>query len=179
MRDATVLILPPATVSRFRRRGIDLRVLTPLRVLAVTANPFRFPQPYNPKIFFGAVADAVGDRAPVFDVVNGLARVPAGAAEPQSQPQHDTRPKEGVTWSTRSRSTRRWWRAPARPREAIADDIQQHIDAHTTDTTERATLRLLGIDGVNEIDVPLVNVVVEHARDAAARRHRCGRSSTS
>ena len=54
-----------------------------------------------------------------------------------------------------------------RAREAaaeIADDIQQHIDAHTTDSTERATLRLLGITGVNEIDVPLVNVVVERAR---------------
>ncbi len=48
---------------------------------------------------------------------------------------------------------------------AIADDIQRHIEEHTTDTTERATLRLLGIAGVNEIDVPLVNVVVEHARD--------------
>ncbi|HEY5387885.1 MAG TPA: lysine 5,6-aminomutase subunit alpha, partial [Thermoleophilia bacterium] len=48
--------------------------------------------------------------------------------------------------------------------DAIADDIQQHIEVHTTDTTERATLRLLGIAGVNEIDVPLVNVVVEHAR---------------
>ena len=49
--------------------------------------------------------------------------------------------------------------------DAIADDIQQHIEEHTTDTTERATLRLLGIAGVNEIDVPLVNVVVEHARE--------------
>jgi beta-lysine 5,6-aminomutase alpha subunit len=48
---------------------------------------------------------------------------------------------------------------------AIADDIQQHIEEHTTDSTERASLRLLGVGGVNEIDVPLVNVVVEHARD--------------
>jgi beta-lysine 5,6-aminomutase alpha subunit len=47
----------------------------------------------------------------------------------------------------------------------IADDIQRHIEEHTTDTTERATLRLLGVAGVNEIDVPLVNVVVEHARE--------------
>lgn len=47
----------------------------------------------------------------------------------------------------------------------IADDIQQHIDAHTTDSTERATLRLLGVTGVNEIDVPLVNVVVERGRE--------------
>ena len=49
--------------------------------------------------------------------------------------------------------------------DAIADDIQRHIERHTTDTTERATLRLLGISGVNEIDVPLVNVVIEHARE--------------
>ena len=49
--------------------------------------------------------------------------------------------------------------------DAIADDIQRHMEEHTTDTTERATLRLLGIAGVNEIDVPLVNVVVEQARE--------------
>jgi len=80
VRDATVLICTPATVSRFRRRGIDLRVLRPLRVLAVTTNPYRFPQPYNARVFFGAVAAAIGDRAPVFDVVHGLSAVPAGAA---------------------------------------------------------------------------------------------------
>jgi hypothetical protein len=78
VRDATVLILAPATVARCRRRGVDVRVLTELRVLAVTANPYRFPQPYNSKVFFGAIADAVGDRAPVFDVVHGLASLPAG-----------------------------------------------------------------------------------------------------
>ncbi len=69
VRDATVLVLPAASVRRFRKRGIALEVLTPLRVLAVTANPFRVPQPYQPKVFFDAVAGAVGDRVPVFDVV--------------------------------------------------------------------------------------------------------------
>ena len=83
VRDATVLIVSPTTVSRLRRRGIDLRVLEPLRVLAVTVNPYRLPQPYNPKVFFGAVADAVGDRAPVFDVVNELASA-AGATAASS-----------------------------------------------------------------------------------------------
>jgi len=78
VRDATVLVLPPAIVSRFRRRGIDLEVLRPLRVLAVTTNPFRLPQPYNPKVFFSAIADAVGDRVPVFDVVHGQASLPSG-----------------------------------------------------------------------------------------------------
>jgi hypothetical protein len=77
VRDATVLVLPPATIARLRLGGIELEVLRPLRVLAVTANPFRVPQPYNPKVFFSAIADAVGDRVPVFDVVHGLASLPS------------------------------------------------------------------------------------------------------
>jgi len=85
VRDATVLVLPPAMVGRFLRRGLRLEVLTPLRVLALTVNPFRVPQPYQPKIFFSAVAEAVGDRVPMFDVVNGFARLPGGsAADPRS-----------------------------------------------------------------------------------------------
>jgi len=76
VRDATVLVLPATSVQRFRKRGIALEVLAALRVLAVTANPFRVPQPYRPKVFFEAVAGAVGDRVPVFDVVNGRASLP-------------------------------------------------------------------------------------------------------
>ncbi len=78
VRDATVLVLPAATVALFRRRGIALEVLRPLRVLAVTVNPFRVPQPYQPKVFFNALSEALGDTAPLFDVVNGLASVPDG-----------------------------------------------------------------------------------------------------
>jgi hypothetical protein len=88
VRDATVLVLPATAVSRIPRRGIELEVLTQLRVRAVTANPFRVPQPYQPKIFFNAVADAVGARVPVFDVVNGLARLPEG--RPASPADADT-----------------------------------------------------------------------------------------
>ncbi|MBR5537562.1 MAG: D-lysine 5,6-aminomutase subunit alpha, partial [Clostridia bacterium] len=44
----------------------------------------------------------------------------------------------------------------------VADDVQEFIDAHTTVTVERAICRLLGIDGVNDVDVPLPNVVVDH-----------------
>jgi hypothetical protein len=80
VRDATVLVLPPAAIGRFLRRGIRLEALTPLRVLALTVNPFRVPQPYQPKVFFSAVAEAVGDRIPLFDVVNGVARLPGGSA---------------------------------------------------------------------------------------------------
>ena len=49
--------------------------------------------------------------------------------------------------------------------QAIADEVWEHIETHTTDSVERASLRLLGVVGVNEIDVPLVNVVVEHGRE--------------
>jgi hypothetical protein len=76
VRDATVLILPATTVARLRRR-LRIEVLHPLRVLAVTTNPFRLPQPYNPRVFFDAVVDVIGDRVAVFDVVNGLAHLPA------------------------------------------------------------------------------------------------------
>lgn len=82
VRDATVLVLPAATVSLFARRGIALEVLQPLRVLALTANPFRVPQPYQPKVFFNALVDAVGSRVPMFDVVNGLASLPGGHEAP-------------------------------------------------------------------------------------------------
>ena len=44
----------------------------------------------------------------------------------------------------------------------IAKDTQNFIDQHTTVTVERAVCRLLGIDGVNEMDVPMPNVVVDH-----------------
>jgi hypothetical protein len=76
VRDPTVLVLPPAMVRRFPRRGLRLEVLTPLRLLALTVNPFRIPQSYRPKTFFSAVADAIGERVPLFDVVNGSARLP-------------------------------------------------------------------------------------------------------
>ncbi|MEG2137709.1 MAG: lysine 5,6-aminomutase subunit alpha [Oscillospiraceae bacterium] len=44
----------------------------------------------------------------------------------------------------------------------IADDMQAFIDRHTTITVERTVCRLLGIDGVNEVEVPLPNIVADH-----------------
>ena len=44
----------------------------------------------------------------------------------------------------------------------VAADTQVFIDQHTTVTVERAVCRLLGIDGVNEMDVPMPNVLVDH-----------------
>jgi hypothetical protein len=83
VRDATVCILPPAWLARLRGRGVEVVVLHPLRVLAVTTNPFRLPRPLNPRLFFDAVAGVVAGRAPVFDVINGLRREAATAAGPE------------------------------------------------------------------------------------------------
>ena len=50
----------------------------------------------------------------------------------------------------------------------VADDTQLFIDRHTTVAVERTVCRLLGIDGVNEFEVPLPNVVVEHLAEKNA-----------
>lgn len=53
----------------------------------------------------------------------------------------------------------------------IAATTQEFIDIHSTVTVERAIARLLGIDSVDEFDVPLPNVVVDHVvRDGETGR---------
>ena len=47
----------------------------------------------------------------------------------------------------------------------IAEDTQQFIDKHTTVTVERTVVRLLGIDGVDDIERPLPNVVVDTIKE--------------
>ncbi len=48
----------------------------------------------------------------------------------------------------------------------IARDMQDFIDRHTTVSTERTILRLLGVDGVDEVETPLPNVVVDQIKEA-------------
>lgn len=49
--------------------------------------------------------------------------------------------------------------------KVIADDIQGMIDLHTTVAVERTVLRLLGVDGVDDIERPLPNVIVDAVKD--------------
>ncbi len=49
----------------------------------------------------------------------------------------------------------------------VAADVQRFIDVHTTVTVERTVCRLLGIDGVNDMDVPMPNVVVDRMMEDA------------
>lgn len=46
----------------------------------------------------------------------------------------------------------------------IAKDTQKFIDRHTTESVERTVCRLLGIDGVDKVGVPLPNVVVDNIK---------------
>ncbi len=48
----------------------------------------------------------------------------------------------------------------------IAQSMQEFIDKHTTVSTERTILRLLGIDGVDDVERPLPNVIVDAVKDA-------------
>lgn len=47
----------------------------------------------------------------------------------------------------------------------IALDTQKFIDQYTTTTVERTVCRLFGIDGVDEFDVPLPNVVIDNIKN--------------
>lgn len=44
----------------------------------------------------------------------------------------------------------------------IAEEVQTFVDKHTTVTVERTVARLLGVDGVDEIEKPLPNVLVDN-----------------
>ncbi|MEG0284348.1 MAG: lysine 5,6-aminomutase subunit alpha, partial [Erysipelotrichales bacterium] len=46
--------------------------------------------------------------------------------------------------------------------EKIADDVQGFVDGNTTVATERTIIRLLGVDGVDAMEVPYPNVVIDH-----------------
>jgi beta-lysine 5,6-aminomutase alpha subunit len=48
---------------------------------------------------------------------------------------------------------------------AIAAQVAEQIAGKTTVSVERTITRLLGVDGANELEAPLPNVLVDHVRD--------------
>ncbi|MDR3296516.1 MAG: lysine 5,6-aminomutase subunit alpha [Clostridiales Family XIII bacterium] len=55
----------------------------------------------------------------------------------------------------------------------IAENVQEFIDRHTTVSTERTVARLLGVDGVDEVESPLSNVLVDQLKDAGILDRGC------
>ncbi|WP_313339225.1 lysine 5,6-aminomutase subunit alpha [Sedimentibacter sp.] len=47
----------------------------------------------------------------------------------------------------------------------IAENVQLFIDKNTTVTVERTIARLMGVDGVDEIDKPLPNVLIDNIKE--------------
>lgn len=48
----------------------------------------------------------------------------------------------------------------------IAKSMQGYIDRHTTVSTERTIVRLLGVDGVDDVERPLPNILVDAIKDS-------------
>jgi beta-lysine 5,6-aminomutase alpha subunit len=49
--------------------------------------------------------------------------------------------------------------------QQIADQVAERISARTTVSVERSVTRLLGVDGADELEAPLPNVLVDHVHD--------------
>ena len=47
----------------------------------------------------------------------------------------------------------------------IAEQVSEQISGRTTVSVERSVTRLLGVDGADELEVPLPNVLVDHVHD--------------
>ena len=48
----------------------------------------------------------------------------------------------------------------------IAQEVSEQIAGRTTVSVERSVTRLLGVDGANDLEAPLPNVLVDHVHDA-------------
>jgi len=48
---------------------------------------------------------------------------------------------------------------------AVTEPVLQMINTYTTDSVERTTLRLMGLEGADVDDIPFANVLVTHLRD--------------
>jgi beta-lysine 5,6-aminomutase alpha subunit len=55
--------------------------------------------------------------------------------------------------------------------KVIATQVKQEVARYTTTTVQRATLRLIGVDGIDREGIPLANIVVEHLAERELLGH--------
>ena len=53
----------------------------------------------------------------------------------------------------------------------VARQVYDDMHRYTTTSVERATLRLMGVDGVDENQVPLPNRLISHMQDQGLLQH--------
>ena len=46
--------------------------------------------------------------------------------------------------------------------KSVVQDVNDVIDSKSSVSIERTILRVLGVDGVNEFDAPLPNILIDH-----------------
>ncbi len=134
--DATRVLAGAQTVARARRSGIDLAVRRRIRIAALTSSPFHPDADLSPEQAFRALVDASAGRWPVYDVVAGLA---------------------GMRLDLDSALTEEAFALA----DSIAAPVMEFALGHTTVAIERTVARLFGVDGVDELGVPLPNVLVD------------------
>lgn len=55
--------------------------------------------------------------------------------------------------------------------KSISDDVQNFVDSYSTVAVERTLCRLMGIDGVDENEVPLPNILVDFIKEKGMLKH--------
>src|SRR5579872_5944100 len=77
VEDATKIFCHPVTLSRLAARGLDVRVATPVRVLAITMNPCTPEYACAPHHLLAALLRELPENSPpVIDVVSGIYHAP-------------------------------------------------------------------------------------------------------
>ncbi len=55
--------------------------------------------------------------------------------------------------------------------KSISDDVQNFVDSYSTVAVERTLCRLMGIDGIDENEVPLPNILVDFIKEKGMLKH--------
>lgn len=77
VEDGTKIFCHAVVLQRLAERGLDVRVAAPIRLLALTINPFTPEYTCTPALLLDALAKALpqDERLPIFDVVSGVGSI--------------------------------------------------------------------------------------------------------